>query len=73
MSEVTRQDRVTTVALEGLGHDETAELIEGILGHQPDWTLVEAVWARSEGNAFSTEELTASRHSPSLSGQSSTA
>jgi DNA-binding CsgD family transcriptional regulator len=66
LRELARQDGVTLLALEALGHDETAQMIEGILGHPPDWTLVDAVWARSEGNAFYTEELTASRHSPSL-------
>ena len=69
LNELARHARVTHVRLEGLDRDEMTRLIEGILGRQPDWTLVEAVWARSEGNAFFAEELTAARHSPSLSVQ----
>ena len=34
-------------------------MIGGILGHAPDWALVDAVWARSQGNPFFAEELTA--------------
>jgi hypothetical protein len=42
-------------------------MIAGIVGHQPEWTLVDAVWSRSQGNPFFAEELTAARHQPSLS------
>jgi DNA-binding CsgD family transcriptional regulator/tetratricopeptide (TPR) repeat protein len=66
LSELSRHARVTSLQLAGLDRDSTAALIEGLLGHQPDWTLVEAVWARSQGNAYFAEELTAARHSPSL-------
>ncbi len=66
LSELSRHARVTSLQLHGLGRDDTAALIEGLLGHQPEWTLVEAVWARSQGNAYFAEELTAARHSPSL-------
>ena len=51
-----------TLRLDGLDRDEMAELIGGILGHRPDWALVDAVWARSQGNPFFAEELTAARH-----------
>ena len=67
LTELSRHVRVTQLGLQGLARAETGQLIEGILGHLPDWALVEAVWARSQGNAFFAEELTASRHSPSLS------
>ena len=50
--------------LDGLDRDEMAEMIGGILGQRPDWTLVDAVWARSQGNPFFAEELTAARHEP---------
>ena len=53
-----------TLALEGLDRDEMAAMIGGILGHRPDWALVDAVWARSQGNPFFAEELTAARHEP---------
>ena len=69
LHEIRRQARVTPLSLEGLDRNETAELIGGILGQLPDWTLVEAVWARAQGNAFFTEELTAARHSPTLSAE----
>src|SRR5262249_51319713 len=67
LSELTRHARVAHIALDGLARPEMAELIGGILGRAPDWTLVEAVWARSQGNPFFAEELTAARHQPSLS------
>ena len=67
LTELGRHAHVTQLRLEGLGKDETAELIAGILGETPDWALVDAVWARSQGNPFFAEELTAARHSPSLS------
>ena len=67
LRELARHHRVTQIRLDGLAPGETALMIGGILGHPPDWALVEAVWARSEGNAFFVEELTAARHSTSLS------
>jgi len=67
LSELSRHGRVVHLRLEGLDRGEMATMIAGILGHQPDWTLVEAVWARSQGNPFFAEELTAARHQPSLS------
>jgi len=67
LSELGRHNRVTHLRLEGLDRDEMARMIEGIVGHQPEWTLVDAVWARSQGNAFFAEELTATRHNKSLS------
>jgi DNA-binding CsgD family transcriptional regulator len=69
LSELSRQARVTRIVLDGLDRDEMATLIGGILGHRPDWPLVDAVWARSQGNALFAEELTASRHQPSLSAE----
>ena len=46
-----------------------ATMIEGILGYLPDTSLVDAIWGRSQGNAFFAEELTAARHSRSLSAE----
>jgi DNA-binding CsgD family transcriptional regulator len=67
LRELGRHPRVTALHLDGLDREEMAALIAGILGHAPDWALVDAVWARSQGNAFFAEELTAARQSPSLS------
>ena len=67
MSELGRHATVTSVHLPGLERNETARLIGEIIGAVPDWALVDAVWARSEGNPFLAEELTAARHDPSLS------
>ena len=53
LSELGRQARPMHLRLEGLGREEMAELIAGILGHDPEWTLVDAVWARSQGNPSS--------------------
>lgn len=69
LSELGRQSLVSHLRLEGLDRDQTARLIEGILGAPPDWALVDGVWARSQGNPFFAEELTAARHSPTLSAE----
>lgn len=66
LAEFTRHNRVTDLHLDGLDHEEMTTLIGGVLGRQPDWTLVEAVWARSQGNPFFAEELTAAGPAPSL-------
>jgi DNA-binding CsgD family transcriptional regulator len=67
LTELTRHPRTTQLKLSGLDRGETASLIGGILGQQPTWALVDAVWARSQGNPFFAEELTAARDDPSLS------
>jgi DNA-binding CsgD family transcriptional regulator len=67
LTELTRHPRTTQLRLSGLDRGETATLIGGILGQQPTWALVDAVWARSQGNPFFAEELTAARDDPSLS------
>jgi DNA-binding CsgD family transcriptional regulator len=69
LTELSRSPRAAVVPVGGLDRDELTQLIAGILGHAPDWTLVEAVWSRSQGNAFFAEELTAARHSPRLSAE----
>jgi DNA-binding CsgD family transcriptional regulator len=66
LNELVRHPRVTQLHLDGLDRGELAEVIARIIGEQPDWALTEAVWARSQGNPFFAEELTAARHSPSL-------
>ena len=69
LQELGRHPRVTQLPLTGLDREEMAELIGGIVGHRPDWALLDAVLARSEGNPFFAEELTAARHSPTLSAE----
>ena len=69
LHELSRHARVTPLRLDGLDRDQMATMIGGILGHQPDWTLVDAVWSRSQGNPFFAEELIAARHSPTLSAE----
>ena len=41
-------------------------MLAEIVGGQPDWTLVDAVLARSDGNPFFAEELAAARHAKAL-------
>jgi DNA-binding CsgD family transcriptional regulator len=67
LSEISRHEMVSHVDLEGLGREQTARLIEGIIGRPPEWALVDGVWSRSQGNPFFVEELTATRHSQALS------
>jgi DNA-binding CsgD family transcriptional regulator len=66
LAELGRHTRVTHLRVEGLDRDELTTMIAAILGHQPDWTVVDAVWARSQGNPFFAEELTAAGPSPTL-------
>src|SRR5213075_962673 len=58
--------RVSLLDIPPLTHPEVAELLKGILGERPDWALVDAVFKRSEGNAFFADELTAARHASAL-------
>ncbi len=69
LSELGRHGRVTQLLLGGLDRDEVASMIGGILGHEPEWALADAVWARSQGNPFFAEELTAARHDSTLSAE----
>jgi tetratricopeptide (TPR) repeat protein len=61
MREMRRAANVSLVPLEGLARPELEQLVDGILGHASQWTLVEAVWGRSQGNPFFAEELVAAR------------
>ena len=66
LAELIRHPRVTHLHLQGLDRPDLTAMIAAILGRQPDWTVAEAVWARSQGNPFFAEELTAAGPSPSL-------
>jgi DNA-binding CsgD family transcriptional regulator len=67
LTELRRHPRITQLRLSGFDRAETATLIGAILGEQPSSALVDGVWARSQGNPFFAEELTAARDDPSLS------
>ncbi len=66
LTELGRHRTVSEIELSGLDKDATAVLMAGILGNQPDWALLDAVHARSEGNPFFAEELTAAREATAL-------
>jgi DNA-binding CsgD family transcriptional regulator len=59
LAEVERSDRADRIEVSRFGRDELAALLAGILDGDPDVGLVDAVYARSEGNAFFAEELLA--------------
>jgi DNA-binding CsgD family transcriptional regulator len=54
---VERVDRVHRVELSRLGRREVADLVHGILDHEPSAQLVEQVYTRSEGNPLFVEVL----------------
>ncbi len=66
LAELRRHRAVSQLDLTGLDRDSTAVLMQGILGRQPEWALLDAVHARSEGNPFFAEELTAARDATRL-------
>jgi predicted ATPase len=57
LAELDRADRVMRVELARLDQAQTVAQLVGILGAAPVGDLVDAVFARSEGNPFFTEEL----------------
>ena len=57
---------MSEIELTGLDKGATAVLMAGILGTTPEWALLDAVHARSEGNPFFAEELTAGTAATSL-------
>jgi hypothetical protein len=59
LAELDRAGQVKRVELSRLDQIETAAQLAGILGTAPPAELAEAVFARSEGNPFFTEELLA--------------
>ena len=66
LGELGRHSRVSQLELSGLDRTEVAAMLGEIVGGPPDWTLVDAVLARSGGNPFFAEELAAARHAKSL-------
>ena len=59
VAELERQDRVERIDLEPLSRAEVADQLSAILGTQAASGLVDSVFARSQGNAFYSEELLA--------------
>ncbi len=66
LAELGRHRAVSQLELTGLDADATGILMHGLLGREPEWALREAVYARSGGNPFFAEELTAARDATSL-------
>jgi DNA-binding CsgD family transcriptional regulator/tetratricopeptide (TPR) repeat protein len=66
LTELGRHRGVVHIELGGLDRDAVAALMAGILGQQPEWSLLDAVYSRSEGNPFFAEELTAWRDTSSI-------
>ena len=56
LATVDRADRVRHIVLQPFGPADLTEQLRGILGHQPDATLVRTVIERSDGNPFLAEE-----------------
>jgi ATP/maltotriose-dependent transcriptional regulator MalT len=57
LAELRRSAKTRMLPLRRLDRDETAEQLAGIFGSSPQATLADDIFARSEGNAFFTEEL----------------
>ena len=59
LAELERSGRAERVDLERFDRDDVAAQLESILGELPTPEVIDAVFARSDGNAFFTEELVA--------------
>jgi DNA-binding CsgD family transcriptional regulator len=59
LAELVRAGGVERIDLRPFTKGELAEQLAAIVGHAPDPALLEAVFSRSEGNAFYAEELVA--------------
>ncbi|WP_433340506.1 helix-turn-helix transcriptional regulator [Streptomyces sp. CA-253872] len=70
LAELDRLRAVRRIDLARLGHADVRRQLAGILGAEPEATLVDEIYARSDGNAFFVEELAMSLregHRPGLS------
>ena len=61
LSELDRLDCVRSIELRPFSRSELAELLADILDTEPSQTLIDRLYARSEGNPLYTEELLAAR------------
>ncbi|MGI8777186.1 MAG: helix-turn-helix transcriptional regulator [Acidimicrobiales bacterium] len=59
LAELRRNRRAETIELARFSRDEVLAQLTAILGTAPAIELVDAIWARSDGNAFFVEELVA--------------
>ena len=59
LSELERLDRARRIDLQPFDRDELSEVLTDILGAAPDGSLLNRLFARSEGNPLYTEELLA--------------
>ena len=59
LSELERLDRARRIDLQPFDRDELSEVLTDILGSTPDGSLLNRLFARSEGNPLYTEELLA--------------
>ena len=59
LAELERSGRAERIDLERFDRDDVAAQLQGILGEPPTPEVVDAVFDRSDGNAFFTEELVA--------------
>jgi DNA-binding NarL/FixJ family response regulator/tetratricopeptide (TPR) repeat protein len=59
LSELERLDRARRIDLQPFDRDELSEVLSDILGAVPDGSLLNRLFARSEGNPLYTEELLA--------------
>jgi DNA-binding CsgD family transcriptional regulator len=59
LSELERLDRARRIDLRPFDRDELSEVLTDILGSAPDGSLLNRLFARSEGNPLYTEELLA--------------
>lgn len=59
-AELARHPRSERIALEPLNREEVADQLAAILGSPPASPLIEAIYSRTQGNPFFSEELLAS-------------
>jgi DNA-binding CsgD family transcriptional regulator/tetratricopeptide (TPR) repeat protein len=59
LAELQRSGRTDRLELTRFGRDELAAQLTGILGHAPEYAVVEEILRRSDGNPFLAEELLA--------------
>jgi DNA-binding CsgD family transcriptional regulator/tetratricopeptide (TPR) repeat protein len=62
LAELERSGRAERIELARFDREDLAAQLDGILGERPPPDVIDAVYSRSDGNAFFTEELVASAH-----------
>ena len=59
LAELERESKVRRIALAPFARADFADHVGSLMGHTPDPSFLDQLYARSEGNAFYTEELVA--------------